>query len=179
MRIEGDGAFVAVNCEAISPELLGRWLFGHERGSFPIGLPPLRERGDDVALLALRFLHDLNGRYDPHRELSDRSLQYLVEYRWPGNVREPRHAIQHAFVLADNGKLEVFARDPLGQDTPPSRRPGLWAGQTMDELQRDAIEQALRRSGNDRTRAARMLGISVKTIYDKLARYRQQGGQAD
>jgi DNA-binding NtrC family response regulator len=49
----------------------------------------------------------------------------------------------------------------------------------MDELQRDAIEQALRRNGNDRTRAARMLGISVKTIYDKLARYRQQGGQAD
>jgi DNA-binding NtrC family response regulator len=138
---------------------------------FPIALPPLRERGQDAVLLALHFLERLNDRYATRCVLSDQSLAYIRAYAWPGNVRELKHAVQRAYLMAEDGRLdmaqEIGLHEPLYVE-----QPGSWREQTLEEIERNAIEQALRHCGNDKTRAARLLGISVKTIYNKLLRYR-------
>ncbi|MDO1527239.1 sigma-54 dependent transcriptional regulator [Fulvimonas sp. R45] len=256
-----EGRFVPVNCGAVTPDLLGSQLFGHERGSFtgavrdhagyfeqaqrgtlfldeftemplplqayllrvlethevtrlgaqqlkrldvrvvaacnrdpwsavregrlradlfyrlcdfPVAVPPLRERGDDAVLLAGRFLDALNEAYGTRCTFSHAAMKHLRDHAWPGNVRELRHAVQRAYVMADGGELELVAEDALAGGLSGGAPSGLWKGQTLDELEREAIEQALRQCGNDKTRAARMLGISVKTIYNKLVRYRHE-----
>jgi DNA-binding NtrC family response regulator len=142
---------------------------------FPIAIPPLRARNDDAVLLAEHFLRQLNARYETQRVLSPGSLDRIRAYDWPGNVRELRHVVQRGYVLAEGERVDVL---PEAAATPIRRGPGWrWSGQTLAELEREAIEQALERCGNDKTRAARMLGVSVKTIYNKLVRYQQQARQ--
>ncbi|PXV55820.1 DNA-binding transcriptional response regulator, NtrC family, contains REC, AAA-type ATPase, and a Fis-type DNA-binding domains [Dyella jiangningensis] len=148
---------------------------------FPIEVPPLRARGDDVLLLAHRFLRTLNHQHGTAYTYSDASTAFMLRHAWPGNVRELLHLVRRAYLLAERGELHLDALGgaDLGTSLRASRHAEpAWSGQTLDELERQAIELALLQCHNDRTRAARMLGVSVKTIYNKLMRYRQQPSES-
>ena len=143
---------------------------------FPIEVPPLRARGEDVQMLAGRFLRSLNDEHGTSYDFSAASHDFIAQYAWPGNVRELLHAVRRAYLLAEDGHVELAAYPDATSFGARSPRSDLcWSGQTLEELERQAIEAALARCGNDKTHAARMLGVSVKTVYNKLIRYKKQG----
>ncbi|HLK11879.1 MAG TPA: sigma-54 dependent transcriptional regulator [Candidatus Binatia bacterium] len=138
----------------------------------PLMLPPLRERKDDVDLLADHFLR----RFSAGRQLvlAPETRALLRSRPWPGNVRELEHAVERAALLARGPVLTVedfTERDPL----PPRLELGGLAGLTVREVERQLILDTLRRTNNNRTQAARLLGISIRTLRNKLAEYRQRG----
>ena len=161
----------------------------HRLAVFPVYLPPLRDRHEDIGPLAERLLAracaDLGRR---PLKLSPDARAQLHRARWPGNVRELANSLERAAILAD-GDL-VSARDltipGFGQaDTPephspnpaapapapaPAPRPDATPRPLVD-LEREAVESALRHFSGNRTRAAEALGIGVRTLYDKLKRY--------
>lgn len=142
---------------------------------FHIESPPLRQRGADVDLLARHFLHRLNSADGTNKRLSLDSVNYLHDYKWPGNVRELYNTIQRAFILADN---EVDLRrattyslrlDPTHNgDEAVTFRPGM----SLSEVERVVITETLRSCSGNKTRAAAVLGISLKTLYNRLNEYR-------
>jgi len=285
-RLSGrTGEFVAVNCGAISPDLLSSHLFGHERGSFtgatqlhagyfeqarggtlfldeitemplalqvyllrviethsvtrvggtreipidvrviaasnrdlqhaaamgvlrqdlyfrllefPLTVPPLRERREDIPLLAQHFLDQLNDRYGTGKRLSTQAMDALAKRPWPGNVRELLHTIRRQYITAgDAHEIEVLddperiphrrssdTREPwnggIGSDAvPPSAvldgTIHFSVGATFEEIEREALLKTLAHFHNNKREAARTLGISLKTVYNKLLRYRSQG----
>ncbi|WP_243042400.1 sigma-54-dependent transcriptional regulator [Dyella sedimenti] len=161
---------------AVQEGLLREDLY-YRLADFPIMVPPLRSRGDDVIVLARRFLKALNDEHGTERSFSPASIDFMLHYAWPGNVRELLHAVRHAYLLAEDSEVRLTSMpDAFSLHGPRTQGIG-WSGQTLEELEREAIEGALMRCGNDKTRAARMLGVSVKTVYNKLVRYRQQQDQ--
>lgn len=252
------GAFVAVNCGAIAPDLLASHLFGHERGSFTgaaqrhvgyfeqsnrgtlfldeitempaalqvyllrvletgevtrvggsdaipvdvrivaacnrapleaieqgllredlyyrladfiITLPPLRARGDDVVLLARAFVERLNVERGTRKRLSVESEGLMRRHAWPGNVRELRSAVQRAFLLGDGDLVDV--QPGLRRVEPASGAEGgivFRVGMTYADIEREMLTRTLEEVGHDKTRAARMLGVSVRTIHNQLTR---------
>jgi DNA-binding NtrC family response regulator len=140
---------------------------------FEIHLPPLRARRDDIPLLAARLLEDMSGaQKKPTPRLSPQALQKLVDYPWPGNIRELRNAIEHALVVAEAGVVDVG--DLPGELRAPTRsEPSTAEGQPSggaldDEAQR--ILDALKSNGGNRVETAKQLGISRVTLWKKLKR---------
>ena len=142
-------------------------------------LPPLRERGDDVMLLAQAFLRDFtleNNKTIPG--FTSEAVDALLRYSWPGNVRELRTAIEHAVVLCRGEKIGI-------RDLPPAVRKGLAAldadrplpreNVTMQEAEQDLIARALKDAKGNRTLAANKLGISRRTLHRKLHDYHLEG----
>lgn len=282
-----DGKFVAVNCGAISPELLSSQIFGHERGAFtgamqshagffeqaaggtvfldeitemplplqvyllrvielhsltrvggsreipvsarvvaasnrdlqravaagelrqdlyfrlldfPLTVPPLRERKEDIPLLAQHFLARLNSRYRSHTRISDHVTLQLRARAWPGNVRELQHEVQRLYILAgDDGEIDVpiepervlwrrasdrgrpgghhEAREHGHRHVPASHADSVCFefGMTLEDVERAVVLNTLTHCHNSKREAARVLGVSLKTIYNKLLRYRSQG----
>jgi DNA-binding NtrC family response regulator/pSer/pThr/pTyr-binding forkhead associated (FHA) protein len=137
-------------------------------------IPPLRERGEDLVLLAKQLLAD--AATSAHRRIdgfSEPSLDVIRKYSWPGNVRELRNAIEHAIVLGDEPLLQstdlpagILARP----GDPPDRGSASLLIDAVDAAERAAITEALRATGGNRTRAAALLGISRVTLYNKLRR---------
>ena len=141
----------------------------------PIFVPPLRERAADIPALAKRFCHELghkNGR--PELVLDVGAIERLVELDWPGNVRELSNFVERlvVFVDADRITAEDVARELARQ---PRRHRAASAtdaetlGERRDEAERAAIAEALDKAAGNRTQAARLLGISRRTLYNKLA----------
>ncbi|MGH9900430.1 MAG: sigma-54-dependent transcriptional regulator [Pyrinomonadaceae bacterium] len=153
---------------------------------FPVEIPPLRERGDDVALLARHFAAQL-GKELRSREAvpSEGALAALRAHRWPGNVRELENAIERACILADSPVLE--ARDlglggppgPAREETPAEALAGMDFAGTLAEaaeravaiVERSKITEALRAHDGNKTRAAEALGVSYKTLLTKIKDY--------
>ncbi|MDR0181733.1 sigma-54-dependent transcriptional regulator [Lysobacter arvi] len=260
------GAFIAVNAGAISPELLASHLFGHERGSFTganarhagffeqahggtlfldeitemplalqvyllrvletgtvtrvggsesipvdvrivaasnrdpyaaiesgalredlyyrladftIAMPGLRERGEDVPLLAQHFLDLLNVRHGTNKRFADGTDRTLRRHAWPGNVRELRSAVQRAFLSSDDGILRVRpnSRRMRASDADPGSVV-FTVGMTYAEIEHEMLNRTLAYFDNDRTRTARALGVSVRTIHNQLARLRTRDTDA-
>ncbi|HEV7731436.1 MAG TPA: sigma-54 dependent transcriptional regulator [Candidatus Binatia bacterium] len=139
----------------------------------PLVLPPLRERRADVDLLADHFLRRFATQGRTLR-LSEAARTVLRERSWPGNVRELEHALERAALLARGPEItaeELLDRDP----SPPRLGLGSMAGLTVREMERRLILDTLRRTNNNRTHAARLLGISIRTLRNKLAEYRSHG----
>jgi len=136
---------------------------------FAIAVPPLRERKGDVDLLAQHFVEQFNRQHGVTRWLSPESLVRLNAHAWPGNVRELRHVIARAHVLAEGAMLEAW---PEMRTAARDSSAVIHPGQTLEDIERRAIMLTLDHFGSDRARAAQALGVSVKTIYNKLARYR-------
>src|SRR5690606_27116039 len=115
------------------------------------------------------------------KQLGTAALQQLQRYSWPGNVRQLKHAIQHAFIVADD-VLEPghFALPRPEGETPPRRTGdvGIHVGLTLAEAERRLILATLERHHGSRERTARTLGISLKTLYNRLRQYREYQGQA-
>jgi transcriptional regulator with PAS, ATPase and Fis domain len=145
---------------------------------FPIRLPPLRERPEDVVPLARKFLAMLAERQGcAPPELPAATQAFLTRAPWPGNVRELRNAIERATILAGGEKLEPAhfgSLDGAGGDRRPAHE-----GMTLLEVGRlaqrraesEAIRRALKETAGNRTEAARRLGVSYKTLWAKLKEY--------
>ena len=131
----------------------------------PLRLPPLRERKNDIPLLAARFLEEASGRGQGSRGLSKEALTVMMNYSWPGNVRELRNAVHFSLVTSkggiiypDNLPLEL-RKDALGGARPgPSRK-----------LEEGPVFKALKQAGGNKSKAAKLLGVGRATLYRFLA----------
>jgi len=132
---------------------------------FPLTVPPLRERADDILPLTDRFLKERKKRLAPAAE------RLLMAYDWPGNVRELHNALDRAAILA-NGSL-ILPKDlpPQVQQVQPTRKPGSVLVGDMQEIQRRAILEALEKTRGNKTQAAALLGISRRNLIYKLRDY--------
>ncbi len=141
---------------------------------FEIALPPLRERIDDVALLAQHFVRDFGRKHGVEVEgVGDAARELLEAHAWPGNVRELRNVIERATIVARSGWIEPRHLPPYLQALRQGGSPTLTlpAGTTLAEAERLLILQTLDRVGNNKAEAARQLGLDVKTIRNKLKSY--------
>jgi DNA-binding NtrC family response regulator len=146
----------------------------HRLNVFPIRIPPLRERGGDVELLAQHFLDELNRTHGTSKALSPDALATLNAYHWPGNVRELRNYMQRAYILSD----QVIDASVLAPVTPARTPAGLSlaipVGTSLAEVDRKFIFATLDLCGGVKKRAADILGISLKTLYNRLEEYGQK-----
>lgn len=141
---------------------------------FPIRIPPLRERKEDIPSLSQLFLAQLNHQHGTAYTLSETQVDRLIAYDWPGNVRELKHAIHRAYIMADPASQEVslpqsFA-SPFTKNSTSGNNP-LVPGQRIDDVERELIKVTLEQLGGDKPQAAKMLGISLKTLYNRLNKY--------
>lgn len=144
--------------------------------AFPILLPPLRRRFGDIPILANEFLDAQNKAYGTHKSLSSDALEFIESYSWPGNVRELKNAIGHAYILADDWiRPEHF---PEGMDTLlQANGPALHCtpGTPIDQFEKRFILATLEHHNGNKRLAAETLGISLKTLYNRLNEYRSEG----
>jgi DNA-binding NtrC family response regulator len=144
---------------------------------FPVDMPPLRSRGDDVELLAEHFLAELNAQARTQKRLSAFARMMLKQHSWPGNVRELKNCIERAFILGDV-VLELApltpgaaARD--GNSQSDRDRLNIRVGSRIYDMERSLIEATLDYFKGNKRRAADALGCSLKTLYNKLNGYSQ------
>ncbi|HSR54566.1 MAG TPA: sigma-54 dependent transcriptional regulator [Acidobacteriota bacterium] len=141
---------------------------------FQIDLPPLRERGDDMELLADYFAERFSERYKvPKSRLASQALEHMRRYTWPGNVRELRNAMERAVVLAKGEDIEVENLPPSVRnlDEPVSVEVGFPVGTTIADAEKALILKTLESTGNNKQRASELLGVDVKTVRNKLHKY--------
>lgn len=146
---------------------------------FPIRVPPLRERQGDVALLAQRFLDQFNAAEKTAKQFSRRALDALAQHSWPGNVRELKNTVHRAFILADD-VVELANPQPASRGKRPVRRDGcldVWIGTPLLDAQREIILATLAHFDGDKKLAASTLGISLKTLYNRLESYKSDAPQ--
>jgi two-component system, NtrC family, response regulator AtoC len=143
-----------------------------------IHLPPLRERLDDVPLLAEHLIHQLGRQYHwPHLALAAEALDELKRRGWPGNVRELRNVLARAAILARGRviqRTDLDAARPTKTDPPAPASGTLVLREALAEVERRVIRQALEQENWNRTQAARVLGISRRQLFDKIREYELQ-----
>lgn len=143
-----------------------------------IHMPPLRDRGEDVLLLARAFIDRLNARYGQRKRLAPACEKTLMRHLWPGNVRELRSAVQRAYLLEPGNQVvvgPVSAQAPVLRETDTSIV--FSVGTKMAEMERRMLLKTLSHFDNDKTAAARALGISVRTVHNHLARIAADEGR--
>ncbi len=151
--------------EHFRPDLLYRI------NTIEIQIPPLRERPADIALLVAHFARQYARKYGrPELVIPEATMARLQQYRWPGNVRELRHAVERAVIMSENGNFPLAGivltpapAAPHAADAP--------ATLNLDELEKLAIQQAIRHHQGNLTRAAQALGLGRTTLYRKMARH--------
>jgi transcriptional regulator with GAF, ATPase, and Fis domain len=145
-------------------------------------LPPLRERGEDVLLLAQHFLQRCSTKYGKAaRRIDGPAREALLAYSWPGNVRELSHVIERAVLWSQDqtlrvGDLSLPTAQPAAPATEsPVAEPSL-PGSDLSQWERTLIERAMREEGGNQTRAAQRLGITRDTLRYRLKKFGLQGG---
>lgn len=140
---------------------------------FPINIPSLSERKEDIPLLAEVFLQQLNDENNAGFNWSAEQLNILQNTSWPGNVRELRHAIHRAFIMSDPTSEKIQLPDTFISPfaTSDNKSSAISAGQTIEELEKELIRVTLNKVAGNKTQAAEMLGISTKTLYNRLHAY--------
>lgn len=154
---------------------------------FEVHLPPLRERREDIPLLAERFMAELSTIHrNQVNSIARDALQRMMDYDWPGNVRELRNALEHAFVTVNGDTISLFdlpieIRTPVkttatesqshttAVDEKPSTPPATLSAKQMEDKQR--VVEALEQSGGNKTAAAKLLGVSRVTMWKKVRKY--------
>ena len=147
----------------------------HRLNVFPLVVPPLRERDKDIDLLAQHFLNEFNAVYGTRKQMPAHGQISLRNYQWPGNVRELRNFIQRAYILSD----EVIDTHITGQCAAQSEAAALTlaipVGTSLADMDRKLIFATLDLCGGVKKRAADVLGISLKTLYNRLEEYGSAG----
>jgi DNA-binding NtrC family response regulator len=139
---------------------------------FPIMAPKLKDREGDACGLAQHFLAYRNNQDGQHKQLSAQSLEKISLYNWPGNVRELKHAIERAYILADHVIYpEHLVTNDLNDHIETDKSAGIPIGMRLDDIEKIAILKTLKKNDGNRTDTANQLGISVKTLYNKLDKY--------
>jgi two-component system response regulator HydG len=137
-------------------------------------LPPLRERREDVPLLAAHFLDEMAGEHgDGAPTLAEETLDVLQRYDWPGNVRELENALERAAVVASGNRIDPASLPDRVREAPKPRlgTEEVFQNPTMEVVERAYIQWVLQAEGGNKTRAAEVLGIDPSTLYRKLNRY--------
>jgi transcriptional regulator with PAS, ATPase and Fis domain len=149
---------------------------------FNIQLPPLREHKEDLIALAESILSDMNEKHNRTvASMSEQVTNAFQAYAWPGNVRELRNTLERAVIVCDGATVEMKHLPPgFGQVVPrapvqEANAVRLGVGTTVDEAERLLILKTLEATNNNKTRAAEILGISLKTLHNKLKEYGAQG----
>src|SRR5262249_26087432 len=142
---------------------------------FPTPLPPLRQHPEDILPLARTFFEEFSAENARHVvALAPEAEKALLDYPWPGNVRELRNAVQRAVVLGEGALLTAEHLSPAilatSRPTPAAAAPR--RGERIRDMERRLIVETLEHVNHDKTRAAVLLGISPKTLYNKIARYK-------
>lgn len=157
--------------EAVEENLLRQDLL-YRLAVFLLKAPPLSERGNDCKLLAQRFLNDFNQEKGTDKKFSTRTLETLNQYGWPGNVRELKNIVYRSFILAQEDEIEVELPDVHSSQSLPSDQPtdtiDISIGTPLIDAQRGIILATLEYCGGDKQRAAKTLGVSLKTLYNRL-----------
>lgn len=133
----------------------------------PLDLPPLRERTGDVELLAHTFLKRYNERYRQGTKLLESGLKALEEYTWPGNIRQLQHLMERLTILAPESRIDQQAVRRAISESQPG---GEAATETLADAESEQIRKVMTAVNNNKSRAARILGIERKTLYRKLER---------
>ena len=140
---------------------------------FPIEIPPLRDRIEDMPLLVSSFLDQLNKEHGENFVITSAQLDKLAAHDWPGNVRELRHTLHRAFIMSEPGSSSLDL--PATFDSPFSQKgkvsSSMSAGKTIEEVEKALIYATLDEVDGNKTMAAEMLGISTKTLYNRLHAY--------
>ncbi|HZH55551.1 sigma-54-dependent transcriptional regulator [Yanghanlia caeni] len=144
----------------------------HRLSVFPLELPPLRAREGDILLIAEHFLQALNREYGTVKRFSEEAQQAMLAYHWPGNIRELRNYVYRSYILADDvikGDFNAFSLDSHSagwgsEITVP-------VGVPLADANRQLILATLKQCGGVKKAAAEMLGISLKTLYNRLEEY--------
>lgn len=152
---------------------------------FNIHMPPLREHKEDIPELLQRLLGEVSTKHDRKvAAVSEAVLNVFRNYSWPGNVREMRNTLERAVIVCDGAVIETkhlppgFGQAPLraSSDDPDAVRVGV--GTTVGEAEKMLILKTLEATSNNKTRAAEILGISLKTLHNKLKEYGSAGADA-
>ncbi|MEQ9304498.1 MAG: sigma-54 dependent transcriptional regulator [Marinoscillum sp.] len=132
-----------------------------------IEIPPLRERRDDIILLSAYFLGSFAERYQkPGIKLEERAKKQMINYPWPGNIRELQHAIERAVIMCDRGTIAA-------EDVLPNRREKMLSPQSLkvEDAEKNVVMKAIEKSGGNLSQAAEELGIGRTTLYRKMKKY--------
>jgi DNA-binding NtrC family response regulator len=184
VRVGGDGeiktnvrVLAATNRDALDAVRDGRLRedLMYRLAVFPIALPPLRERDGDTELLAEHFLQNLNVEGGSSKRFSRAALTTIRAYHWPGNVRELKNAVHRAFIMAE----EFVELDLSGLACPAVEGECLRmpVGTSLAEMERQAIFATLDHCRGNKRRAAEMLGVCLKTLYNRLTAYQADGAR--
>jgi two-component system response regulator AtoC len=149
----------------------------HRLNVFPIQLPPLRERGVDMEQLALFFLEEQNIAEGTRKTFSRDALVRLYQHHWPGNVRELRNYVQRAYIMADEvveGEIAVLTADAAKPDDDATIIT-IHVGTPLAEVERRVTLATLAYCGQVKRKAAQILGVSLKTLYNRIETYNGKG----
>ncbi len=157
----------------------------HRLSVFPLSVPPLRERMSDVPLLVAHFIKKYCELYGlPPKQVSPALMERFMQYHWPGNVRQLENYVQRGVLLSAEREVikvedvfnDFFAdAEPARQNASAEKEELLARVQTIEDMEREMILRALKETNNNQQLAAQKLGISARTIRNKLKRYREQG----
>jgi DNA-binding NtrC family response regulator len=142
-----------------------------------ISVPPLRERIEDLPLLVQTFITEFNERNGKTvRAASPEAARLLQRHSWPGNIRELRNVVERAVILSTGDFIEAEHLPPNVSEpgVAAAASTGLRPGMTVDQAERQLIELTLAHTGDNKTRAAEILGFTVKTLHNKLKRFRRE-----
>jgi DNA-binding NtrC family response regulator len=139
---------------------------------FQIELPPLRDRREDVAILVQRFVEKLNAESGKRlMGVHPEAMELLKRYEWPGNIRELRNTVERAVILCEGDLIRIEHLPPEMSGRSERAQIRVAAGLTLDTVEKEYILYSLERNGGNKARTAELLGISEKTLYNKLNRY--------
>ena len=159
----------ATNCDILKMVKEGRFREDllYRINTIMIEVPPLRDRVDDIPILAKHFLRDYSSRYGRgEMKISIQGLEKLATHDWPGNVRELQHTIEKAVILSDSSLLKPS--DFIFNPTPARSS---HTEMTLEEMERKFIAESLRRHNGNITATAGKLGITRQTLYNKMNLY--------
>jgi two-component system response regulator HydG len=131
-----------------------------------ITLPPLRQRTDDIPILANHFLNIYKAKYRKEKTIAPETLKYIQKYSWPGNVRELQHAIERAVIMSEHS--ELAPRDFLFSSRKEADKKEVI---NLDEMEKNAITIAIRKYQGNMSKVSKELGIGRTTLYRKMTKY--------
>ncbi len=142
---------------------------------FPVTIPPLRKRPGTVGKLARYFTGVISSRLGkPVPVLDDSTIKKLEAYSWPGNIRELHNVLERAIILARDGHVTLPELGNRADSHKPEKASADFAPKRLDELEREAIEATLAKTGGHRGKTAEILGISLRSLQYKLKQYRAE-----
>ncbi|MDE0041328.1 MAG: sigma 54-interacting transcriptional regulator, partial [Candidatus Poribacteria bacterium] len=152
----------------------------HRINRFRLHVPPLRERREDIPLLANSFLREFSKEHSlPVADISPDAMNRLKYADWPGNVRQLRNVIETGVILSTTGAIQLWDLPPDIQAGPPALPPASSetdgmvgrVGMTMDEIEKEAIRKTLADTGGNKTQAAKILKMGLRTLHRKVQTY--------